>query len=74
MSARGIYNKDGEVVGYLKHERTYDPDGNQTGWVRGRTVYDLDDERHWLLEADAVLDLHGNVIGYLGEPVPHDEW
>jgi len=73
MSTRGIYNREGELFGYLEGTRTYDLDGNLTGEVRGHTVYDLNDERHWVIDGDALLDPHGNVLGYLGERVPHDQ-
>ena len=29
-------------------------------------------ERRWMLDRDALLDLRGNVIGYLGERIPND--
>jgi hypothetical protein len=72
MSVRGIYNRDGEPMGYVEGNRTYDLNGNQTGTVRGRVVLDLNGERHWLIDRDALLDLRQNVIGYLGESVRQD--
>jgi len=41
-----------------------------TGELRDRTIYDLAGERRWLVDRDALLDLRGNVIGYLGEQTP----
>jgi hypothetical protein len=49
--------------------RLYDLNGNQTGVLRGRTVYDLHGNRHWIIDRDALLDVRGRVIGYLGESV-----
>ena len=73
MTTRGLYNRDGEVFGYLQGSRVYDLQGNQTGEMRDRTIYDLDGTRRWLIDGDALLDLRGNVIGYLGENVSrHD--
>ena len=73
MSTRGIYDRDGEVFGYLDGTRVYDLDSRQIGELRGRAIYDLNDERRWLVESDALLDLRGHVIGYLGERAPRDE-
>jgi hypothetical protein len=72
MSARGIYNKDGEIIGYLEGTRVFDVNQIEIGVIQGRTVYDRVGDRHWLLDGDAVLDLRGNVIGYLGQPTPDD--
>jgi hypothetical protein len=72
MSTCGVYNRDGEALGYLVGDQMYDPDGDLVGTRRGNTVYDLDGERRWLVDHDALLDLRGNVIGYLGTTVAHD--
>lgn len=74
MTRRGVYDRMGELIGYVEGARLFDRDGALTGAIRGRTVYDLADRRQWLLDGDAVLDLRGNVIGYLGEPVPLDDY
>jgi hypothetical protein len=73
MSTRGMYDRGGELFGYLEVTRVYDLDGQQIGELRGRVIYDQEDERRWLVDGDALLDLRGNVIGYLGERDPHDE-
>ena len=73
MSSRGLYDRSGEVFGYLDGTRVFDLDSRQIGELRGRVIYDLEDERRWLVDGDALLDLRGNVIGYLGEPAPRDE-
>ena len=73
MSTRGLYDRSGEVFGYLDGTRVFDLDSRQIGELRGRVIYDLDDERRWLVDGDALLDLRGNVIGYLGEAAPRDE-
>jgi hypothetical protein len=72
MSVRGIYNRDGEPMGYVEGNRTYDLNGNQTGTVRGRVVLDLNGDRRWVIDRDAVLNLRHNVIGYLGESIHQD--
>ena len=41
--------------------------------VEGQVVYDLDGGRQWLLDGDALLDLKGNVVGYLGAPLSDGE-
>ncbi|GEM_PF-5661559 len=58
------------MLGYLRGARVYDLEGNHTGELRGQTIYDLGGERRWLVDRDALLDLSGNVIGYLGEQTP----
>jgi hypothetical protein len=52
-----VYNREGELIGE----------------VRGSAIYDTQGERRWLVDRDALLDLRGNVIGYLGARVPQDE-
>ena len=74
MLQRGIYTRDGELFGYVDGNRTFNLNGQLTGIIRGRTVYDMDDERRWLLDRDAVLDLRGNIVGYLGEAASRDAW
>ena len=73
MLRRGIYDRDGEIFGYLDGERIYDLNGNQTGIGRGQVVYDLEENRRWLLDGDALLDPRGNVVGYLGDNVTDEE-
>jgi hypothetical protein len=73
MTTRGIYDRNGELLAYLEVTRVSDPDGRPVGELRGRVIVDLDGERRWLVEGDALLDLRGNVIGYLGEQAPRDE-
>ncbi|MBN1680303.1 MAG: hypothetical protein JW966_08415 [Anaerolineae bacterium] len=74
MTTRGIYNRDGDVFGYVEGIRTYDLNGKQTGVVRDQVIYDTDGNAHWRLSGDAILDNQGTVIGYLGEPVREHEW
>lgn len=74
MYKRGIYNRDGELLGYLEGTRIYNTQDDLTGTLHDQTVFDLDGERRWLIDGDAVLDLHSRVIGYLGERVTHDSW
>jgi hypothetical protein len=72
MIRRGLYNRDGEPLGYLAGSRVYDLADELIGERRGNTIYDRVGDRHWLVDRDALLDLRGNVIGYLGEPAPYD--
>jgi hypothetical protein len=72
MIRRGLYTRDGEQLGYLEGSRVYDLQDIWIGELRGNTIYDRDGDRHWLVDRDALLDLRGNVIGYLGESAPHD--
>ncbi|MBI5957608.1 MAG: hypothetical protein HY866_02665 [Chloroflexi bacterium] len=73
MSTRGMYDRDGELFGYIDGVRVYNRQGDLIGEMRGQAIYDLQEERRWLLDRDALLDLRGNVIGYLGARVPQDE-
>lgn len=68
MRTRGVYNRDGEALGYLTGTRLYDLEGIFSGELRGRTIVDTNGERRWQVDRDALLDLRGNVIGYLGQP------
>lgn len=72
MFTRGVYNRDGEALGYFVGDRLYDPEGTWVGTRHGHTIYDRDGERRWLIDRDGVLDLQGQVIGYLGAPATHD--
>lgn len=72
MSTRGIFDRNGEVLGYLAGNRLYDNQDNESGELRGSVILDLNGERRWLVDRDALLDLRGNVIGYLGQQVPDD--
>lgn len=72
MIRRGIYNRDGEQIAYLAGSRVYNPNDEWIGDLRGRTVVDRSGERRWLIDGDAVLDLRGNVLGYMGEATPDD--
>jgi hypothetical protein len=74
MIKRGVYSRDGELIGYVEGFVLYDPEGQKTGRIEGRVVYDLNDNRRWLLDRDAVLDLRAHVIGYLGEPVRNHDY
>jgi hypothetical protein len=71
METRGIYDREGELFASIQGTRVYDLNGDLVGEVRGRIVVDLRDERRWMIDGDALLDLHANVIGYLGTPVPY---
>jgi hypothetical protein len=68
-----IHDRSGELLAYLEISRVSDPEGRPIGELRGHVIVDLDGERRWLVEGDALLDLRGNVIGYLGEQTPRDE-
>lgn len=50
----------------------YDLDGNLSGELRDNVIYDTNGERRWIVDHDALLDLRGNIIGYLGERAPED--
>ena len=71
---RGMYNRDGELFGYLQGSRIYDLDGVQTGVVRGRVIFDMNGDRRLRIDGDALLDIRYNVVGYLGDRVPADVW
>ena len=64
MIRRGLYNREGERLGYLEGSRVYDLHDVWIGDLRGNAIYDRDGERHWLVDRDALLDLRGHVIGY----------
>lgn len=73
MTRRGIYNRDGELIAYLDGTRVYNLNDEWIGEQRGRSVIDRAGERRWLMDGDAVLDLRGNVLGYVGASA-RDDW
>ena len=72
MPTRGIHDRDGELFCFVEGTRLYNLDGERIGELVGRTVMDTDGKRRWVIDGDALLDLRGNVIGYLGQPVRED--
>lgn len=72
MATQGVFDRNGEVLGYLSGNRLYDTESNLAGERRGNVIVDRAGERRWLVDRDALLDLRGNVIGYLGQSVPED--
>lgn len=70
MSRRGLYDRSGELLGYLEGTRVYNAQGDRIGDRVGQVIVDQDGERRWLIDRDALLNLHRQVIGYLGEQVP----
>jgi len=54
MSTRGIYDRKGEMFGYMDQEIVYDLDGNRIGVVHGKLVHDVNDAPMWLLDGAAI--------------------
>jgi len=69
MTRMGIFDRNGERLGYLEGDHVYDVEGMHTGVLREGEIYDLQETRRWLVDGHAVTDLQGNVIGYLGDGV-----
>ncbi|NDJ77721.1 MAG: hypothetical protein GYB65_15825 [Chloroflexi bacterium] len=74
MNTRGIYDRDGEVFGYVAGNQVFTLEGVLTGVIRDRVIYDLENERRWQIDGDALVNIRGEVEGYLGAPVSRDEW
>lgn len=72
MARMGIFDRNGERLGYLEGDYVYDIEGVHTGLLRDGVVYDLNETRRWLIDGHAVTDLQGSVIGYLGDGVRDD--
>ncbi|HMM29216.1 MAG: 4-fold beta flower protein [Chloroflexota bacterium] len=74
MTRQGVFDRNGERLGYVEGDRLYDVEGIQTGLLRDGVIYDLQETRRWLLDGHALTDLDGTVIGYLGDGVRDDDW
>lgn len=72
MTRMGIFDRNGERLGYLEGDHVYDVEGMHTGVLREGVIYDLQETRRWLVDGHALTDLQGNVIGYLGDSVPDE--
>jgi hypothetical protein len=66
VDTRGIYDKNGELFGYLIGKAVYDLDDNQQGVVRNGIVVDMNGSEMWRIKGDGLYTLKGVSMGYLG--------
>ncbi len=66
MSIRGIYDTEGELLGYLDGDQVYMPDGEPVGRVEGSTIVNEVGEVIWVLRGDGIYTPDGDPVGYLG--------
>ena len=55
MKSRGIYDRKGELFGYLVGTEIFDLDDTQKGYVRDGVIYAMNDERQFVIRGDALL-------------------
>ena len=72
MTARGIYDKNGELFGYLDGSEVYDLNDTRTGFFRDGAIYAENGEIQWIVRGDGLYDLKGESVGYLGENFRED--
>ena len=66
MGMRGIYDTEGELLGYLDGTHVYTLDGEPTGRIEGATVVNAKGEVIWVLRGDGIYTPDGEPVGYLG--------
>lgn len=66
MDSRGIYDKNGELFGYLVGKALYDLDDNQQGVLREGKVIDMNGKEMWVVKGDGLYTPKGDSVGYLG--------
>ena len=67
ITTRGMFNKDGELFGYLEGTTIFDLDDNQVGTIRDGVAYAQGGRAQWIIQDDGIFTLKGESIGYLGE-------
>ena len=67
MKSRGIYDKKGELFGYLVGTLIYDLDDTQKGFIRDGVIYAMNNEEQWILRGDGLFSPRGESVGYIGE-------
>lgn len=66
MNTRGIYDTQGELLGYLVGDMVYDLDENPVDYLRDAVIYGLDGEKRWLVQGDGLYTPQYEAVGYLG--------
>lgn len=67
MTKQGIYDKHGELFGFLINNVVYDVNEVQTGYFKDGVIYANNDEKQWVVRGDGLYTPDGESIGYLGE-------
>jgi hypothetical protein len=67
MITQGIYNKHGEIFGYLVGEAVYNLDEVQIGYRRANVIYSKEGREQWYIRGDGLYTLQGESVGYLGD-------
>lgn len=63
---QGIYNKHGELFGYLAGNIVYDLDEVEIGYRRADVIYSKEGQKQWLIRKDGLYTVRGESVGYLG--------
>lgn len=66
MTKQGIYDKHGELFGFLINGIVYDINEEQTGYLKDDVIYANNDEKQWIVRGDGLYSMQGDSIGYLG--------
>lgn len=74
MTARGIYNKQGELFGYMIGTDIYDMEDTRTGSLRNGIIYSREGREQWVVRGDGLYTPKGESIGYLGERFQEETW
>ena len=72
MKSRGMYDRKGELFGYLVGTEIFDLDDTQKGYVRDGVIYAMNDERQFVIRGDALFSARDENIGYIGEGFRED--
>lgn len=67
MTKRGIYDRHGELFGFLINNIVYDLEEVQTGYFQDGVIYASNGEKQWVLRGDGLYTPLGEAVGYLGE-------
>lgn len=66
MGRRGVYDTEGELLGYVEGSFVYTLDDEQIGEIKGSEIVDLNDESMWMIKGDGLYTKAGAPVGYLG--------
>ncbi|MBN2470453.1 MAG: hypothetical protein JXN59_07000 [Anaerolineae bacterium] len=67
MTKRGIYDRHGELFGFLINGIVYDLEEVQTGYFENGVIYANNGEKQWDVRGDGLYTPRGEAVGYLGE-------
>jgi hypothetical protein len=69
MDIRGLYNTNGEMLGYAEGGTLYDLDGATIGTIHNTAVRDQSGRLVWRVRGHGVYTPEGRPVGYLGDDV-----